>query len=132
MTNIQAALANAIDASPEEAATLIDDGDYLVLTDAEADEADEAAKEYILESLWAFNYSFLCAHSKVISEIPEKEFKEMQGNLCESFNSAIKAMIDDIDYFVEDAIASDGRGHFLSSYDGQEIEQDGFYIYRTN
>ena len=26
----------------------------------------------------------------------------------------------------------DGRGHSLSSYDGEENEQDGFYIYRTN
>jgi hypothetical protein len=34
--------------------------------------------------------------------------------------------------FVEEAVSADGRGHFLSSYDGEENEQDGFYIYRIN
>lgn len=43
--------------------------------------------------------------------------------------------------FSESAIAADGRGHFLSSYDGEENEVsaediDGnpvtFYLYRTN
>jgi hypothetical protein len=34
--------------------------------------------------------------------------------------------------FADEAISADGRGHFLSGYDGNENEQDGFYIYRTN
>jgi hypothetical protein len=42
----------------------------------------------------------------------------------------------DIDSLVEDAISADGRGHFLSSYDGDENEEtvngQTFYIYRTN
>lgn len=38
----------------------------------------------------------------------------------------------DIDYMTEEAIQADGRGHFISSYDGVEIEQDGFFIYRIN
>ncbi len=110
-----------------------DDGDYMVLTD---DEADEKAKEYILDSAWAFNYSFLCSHSEAIAEIPEKEFKEMQGKLCESFNKAVLAMIPDKDHFVKDAIACDGRGHFMSSYDGEEnevkIDGEWYFIYRLN
>ena len=108
---------------------LMRDGDYLILTDKEA---DEKAKEYILDSVWAFNYNFLCAHSEAIAEIPEKDFTAMQGKLCESFNKAVLAMIPDKEHFVEDAIASDGRGHFLSQYDGEENEQDGFYLYRVN
>lgn len=103
--------------------------EYLVLTD---EEADERAKEYILDSVWAFNYSFLCAHSGAIAEIPEKEYTEMAGKLCESFNKAALAMIDDKDHFVSDAIACDGRGHFLSQYDGEENQEGEYFIYRTN
>lgn len=103
--------------------------EYLVLTDAEA---DEKAGEAIRESAWAFNYSFLCGHSKAIAEIPQKDYEAMAGKLCESFNKAVLAMIDDVDHFIQDAIGADGRGHFLSSYDGNEEDQDGYYIYRTN
>lgn len=110
-----------------------DGGEYLVLTDQEA---DDKAKEQILDSLWAFNHSFLCSHSEAINEIPEKDFQAMQGKLCESFNKAILAMIDDKEHFIKDAILSDGRGHFLSQYDGEENEvkigNEYFYIYQTN
>lgn len=106
-----------------------DGGEYLVLTDSEA---NAMARERILESVWAFNYSFLCAHSEAIAEIPEKDYQDMAGKLCESFNKAALAMIDDVEHFVADAIASDGRGHFISGYDGEENEQGEFYIYQTN
>lgn len=106
--------------------------DYLVLTD---EEADERAKEYILGSVWAFNKSFLDCHSEAIAEIDDKAFSKLQEG-CESINKAILAMIDDKEHFVEDAILSDGRGHFLSSYDGEEneVKIDGvyYYIYRIN
>ena len=117
----------------QEAQDLIDRGDYLVLTD---EEADEKAKEYILDSVWAFNYSFLCAHSGAIAEIPEKEYIEMAGKLCESFNKAVLAMIPDKEHFIKDAIMADGRGHFLSPYDGNENEikvgKEYYFIYRQN
>lgn len=39
----------------------------------------------------------------------------------------------DIDAIVEECIAEDGRGHFLSTYDGEEIElNNGKYAYRIN
>jgi hypothetical protein len=41
-------------------------------------------------------------------------------------------MIDDPDEFIQDAIDSDGRGHFLSYYDGEETEINDYYIYRIN
>lgn len=104
-------------------------GSYLVLTDSEA---DEKAKEYILDSLWAFNYNFLTGHSKAIRAIPQKDYEAMAGKLCESFNEAVKAMIDDLDHFIYDAISADGRGHFLSGYDGNENEEGEYFIYRTN
>lgn len=102
--------------------------EYLVLTDSEA---DEKTKEYIEESVWAFNKSFLDYHSKAIAQFSEKAFRALQ-NQCESANDGIKAMIDDFDYFVEDAISADGRGRFLSGYDGEEQESDKYFIYRTN
>ena len=35
-----------------------------------------------------------------------------------------------IDKFVDDAIDTDGRGHFISSYDGEEVEAEEYFIYR--
>lgn len=102
--------------------------EYLVLTD---EEADEKAKEYILDSVWAFNADFLASHAKegidsdVIQSIQENE-------KCEGNNKVLTALLDDVDHFVDDAIKSDGRGHFMNSYDGEENEQGKYYIYRTN
>lgn len=125
------ALAKCIDVSIDEAQSLYDDGDYLVYDD---DEADEAAREYILESLWAFRASFIAeCMPESIGDSAVKALEEMQAKLCESANPLIKAMLgDNLDYMIEHAIGVDGRGHFLSSYDGDELEQDGFYIYRVN
>jgi hypothetical protein len=104
--------------------------DYLVLTD---EEADAKAKEYILDSAWAFMPSFLAD----VTGINYQVFKAIQNNgKCESNNDAILSTIDDKQYFVDQAISADGRGHFMSSYDGNEDEEtvngETFYIYRLN
>ena len=101
------------------------------------DEAQEAAGKYIKQSLWAFNASFIIDHSKMeYTNDLEKCIKEMQGKLCESANSLVEALIEDMDSFIEDAIGADGRGHFLSSYDGNEneivIDDETYYAYRLN
>lgn len=110
--------------------------EYKVLTDAEA---DEEAKESILNDLWAFNADFILRHTEFYKTSCDREdeafvssLKGIQANICEGANSIVKALICDIDEFVTDAIDADGRGHFLSFYDGREHEQDDFYIYRTN
>lgn len=103
----------------------IDGQEYLVLTD---DDADAECAERIKDSLWAFNYHFLAAHSKAISAMGEKAFRAIQEQ-CESANDAVEAMVDDLDALIEDAIACDGRGHFLSGYDGEETEVAGLYFY---
>jgi hypothetical protein len=112
--------------------------EYMVLTD---EEADKKTKEYILDSLWAFNTRFILDHSRIenVTERTTKAFREMQEKLCEDANEIVSAIIEDIDEFVDDAIEADGRGHFLSGYDGEENEvQDDedftkyYYIYRTN
>ena len=107
-----------------------DGGEYAIATDSEA---DKAAQADISDSLWAFNASFVLSFCKVRGERTEKAFAKMQSELCEDANEIVRAMIgDEMPRFVSQAISADGRGHFLSSYNGEENEQDGFYIYRTN
>ena len=112
----------------DEAQDNFDGQDYLVLTD---EEADEAVREEIEEMVWAFNASFLQAHTGVDANAIKK-IQEM----CESANEPLTAMIKDFDDFVEDAVACDGRGHFLAGYDHEEneITFNGitYYIYRRN
>lgn len=137
-------------------------GEYIVLTD---EEADKAAKEYIEESIWAFNTDFLLGQMTLediikyygledsyydedeeedveygddeevfyinMGKTLEEHIEEIQGK-SEGGNQELLRLIDDIDVFVDDAINSDGRGHFLSTYDGVENEEGEYYIYRTN
>ena len=100
--------------------------EYVVLTD---EEADEGARDYIVESIWAFNPSFLSPY--LPEGVDEEAIKIIQAK-CEGANEPLKNMIDDLDLFVEDAIAADGRGHFLSFYDGEESEEGEYFIYRVN
>ncbi len=101
-------------------------GEYLVCTDKEA---DEEARERILDSIWAFSPVFLRAH--LPNGMTEDVIKAIQ-TMCEGANESLKAMINDLDHFVEDAIGADGRGHFISGYGGEENEEDNYFIYRVN
>lgn len=110
--------------------------EYLVLTE---DEADDRARTEILGSLWAFNQDFILHHTEFYNTSTEAEddvfcasLEKMQGQLCESANEIVRALIADLDAFVTDAIDADGRGHFISWYDGEEIESGAYFIYRTN
>lgn len=109
--------------------------EWRALTD---EEADEAAAEYIRETLWAFNASFL------VSYMPEgiggEELDAIRGDRCEDANGAIVALVNagpsDFDELVSEAIGADGRGHFLAGYDFEEHEQEHagrtWFLYRTN
>ena len=104
----------------------IDGLDYLVLTE---DEAEKRVEEYIEYTLWAFNPSFLAD----VTDMPIEVF-EVLCEKCEGGNEAIKSIVDKtcgIEELAEEAVRWDGRGHFLSSYDGEEIEvyADGEYYY---
>ena len=107
-----------------------DGSEFLVLTD---EEADAKAYSEIEESLWAFNADFIidmCGFSG-----GEKSLIAMQRESCEDCNEFIKAMIKGtcgMDSFMNRAIKYDGRGHFISGYDGEEVEQDEYFIYRVN
>ena len=108
----------------DENTLCLGDDDYLVLTD---EEADERAKEQIIESIWAFNSWFIVDHTP---EGIESDVVEIMQEKCEGSNEAFKRMIVDLDAFVDDAICADGRGHFISSYDGKENEEGDYFIYR--
>ena len=106
-------------------------GMFLVLTD---EEADAHARQYIEESVWAFNASFLAGQTG----LPESAFEALSKQ-CEEGNEPIMQMIRatcGIDSLVEAAISADGRGHYLARYDHEEGEFNNgrmtFYIYRIN
>lgn len=99
-----------------------EDGDYIALTE---EEADDKAKECILDSLWAFNSNFLSYETG----FDECIFQALADNgHCENNNDAIYKLIEagdnGIDDFVATAISADGRGHFLNTYDGNEEEMN--------
>ena len=94
----------------------LDPSDYLVLTD---DEATDQARAYILESIWAFRPSFLAGHCELDEEVIQAI---VSNGKCEGNNEVLRRLLVDEEHFIEDALLADGRGHFLSSYDGEEIE----------
>jgi hypothetical protein len=105
--------------------------EYLVLTD---DGANEACRDRIADSLWAFNADFLSGATGIDSTV----FEVLAGK-CEGANDAVRSIIDGtcgFEDFADIAASADGRGHFLSSYDGEEseISVNGkwYYIYRQN
>ena len=107
-------------------------GEYKVLTE---DQVDQEVKEYIRESIWAFSPDFLAGETGIDSEVFER-----LSEGCESSNDAILSIIEGscgLDNLVDSAISCDGRGHFLSSFDGEETEITGLdgedlLIYRTH
>lgn len=107
--------------------------EYLVCTD---EEADEKCEEYILDTLWAFNTSFIMDYIDTRTDYDDRSLRKCLDKiqeLCEDSNYLIKLLIGNrLDEFIEDAIRSDSRGHYLASYDGEEIEEGGYFIYRTN
>ena len=99
------------------------------------EEAEKRAKDYILDTVWAFNASFISSHSGIDSDI----IAAVQANdKCESNNELLLKIINNKEHFVNDAIGCGGLGNFLNSYDGECIElgndKQGVYwvAYRTN
>lgn len=122
-----------------QTAEMADGSEWLVLTD---EEADEKTEEEIKEMLWAFRPEFIIEHieqeeilSMTLKTRLAKSIEQIQTNLCEDAKPIIYALVggeDGIDNFISDAIDVDGRGHFLSYYDGEEKETENFFVYRLN
>lgn len=135
LDRFQEALAGADVSSHDSALIEFESEEWLVLTD---EEADSRAAEYIADSIWAFRPGFLAAYTP--DGVDEDELTSIIGDRCEDANAAVLALVSSgrgLDSLTEDAIGADGRGHFLSGYDGEEHEiedEDGatWYLYRTN
>lgn len=119
---------NISQSSYDECTFEVGSREYLVMTDSEA---DGRAANYIKESVWAFNASFLASYTG----LPEEIFAALQPK-CESANEAILRVIEGaeggLEGFIKKAISYDGRGHFLNTYDGEEDEAGDFYVCRIN
>jgi hypothetical protein len=115
----------------------VDGEEWAVGTDAQA---TRAAREDILDHLWAFNASFI-GRLVGLTDAEEKALEKMQRDLSEDANALVRRIVGErnIDKLVREAIREDGRGHFLSGYDGEERESDeieglpkGKFAYRQN
>ena len=116
--------------------------EYLVIYD---DRVYATAYHEISQLLWAFDTDFILDHLKDDIEYGDDpvDLGELKAGidiakekLCEGANAIIHALIDDLEEFVDDAIAADGRGHFFSPYDGEEhevtVDGETYYIYRIS
>jgi len=113
---------------------------------------DQEIRKNVRESLWAFNADFIARHARGdLDARAIKALKETQEKLCEGANELIFSMVKSFKKLCEEAVRSDGYGHFLNPYDGNEEEvtvkpevldrmiaendhqgSRTFYVYRTN
>ena len=103
---------------------------YAVGTDAEC---DAACLSYIEDTAWAFNGEFVCRVCGLPSELAQA-LDQWRSDKSDDANLVMLRLINrcsSIEEFTRQAIAADGRGHFLASHDGDEIELgDGLFAYR--
>ena len=86
------------------------------------DIATNTAKQYIEDSLWAFNAEFLASET----DMPVEIYKALQPQFEDS-NDAILKLVEKtcgLDSFVSAAISADGRGNFISNYDSETCLTD--------
>lgn len=117
--------------SPDNCNFSFGNEEYFVLTDIEA---NEKVREYIKDSIWAFNAEFIIDQCGLDYSGAES-LQEIQAKSCEDCNAFLLSLIEKtcgLDDFIDSAIDADGRGHFLSSYDREENEEGEYFIYRTN
>jgi hypothetical protein len=93
------------------------------------DQADEAASQAAMSSLWAFRARFIARHSPVdLNDEHVKAIEEMQCKMCESCGPIIQAIVGkNLDALIDDAIESDGRGSLLGSYDHDEHDGEDIH-----
>lgn len=103
---------------------------YAIGTD---EECDNAVASYIESSVWAFRTSFILSCCDLPEEL-EDAIASFQHKECEGANEALRVLIEKcccMEEFTRRAISADGRGHFLASYDGDEISLgNGLFAYR--
>ena len=95
----------------------------------------EERKEEISEDEDNWEYTQEAKDRYVESRMDEVRDDPMEALRNFGMEDRVADFIDE-DAFIEDVISTDGRGHTLSSYDGEEGEvsfnNEWYYIYRTN
>lgn len=98
------------------------------------EECNAAVSSNIEDSVWAFRAEFICEYCGLPQDFAEV-IRAWQEKKCEGANAALVSIVCAMshwDAFVRFAVQADGRGHFLASYDGDEIELGGnVYAYRV-
>jgi len=94
---------------------------------------DRAARRVVINDLWAFRTEFIAAfltsRVKHFARTRESDIiamlKPAQEKLCEDAGPIVRALLGrSLSKFVDEALRADGRGRFLSSYDGEERDSD--------
>ncbi len=114
------------------------DGEEFAVADTE-EQAEQAALSAARDSLWAFNAVYIGGFLG-LNMNQRKAIEKMQGELCEDAQEIIALLLGDrVDELLADAVATDGRGHFLSGYDSEERDGgdvspalQGKLVYRTS
>lgn len=146
MARIGAALAEHLDVAAEDVE--VDDEDFYDALTVFAvgnqryaigteEQAQKAARTYVAESLWCMRSSFLSDETGLDARIFDAIAGRSGGGeeFQEDISRIVEGLADNgVEGFTERAIEQDGRGTFISSYDGEEFElRDGeseWYAYR--
>ena len=93
----------------------------------------ESEKEYILEDDDSYEYSETAINNAVENRLSEIERDPL--DTLKEFGMDVFDYVD-IDDLIKEVVDTDGRGHMLAGYDGNEgsvvYDGDWYYIYRTN
>lgn len=103
-------------------------GDFLVLTD---EEADDRCREVVENDLWTFRPEFLADFLDIDRDCAIVVIQALSGKYEDANETLLQLVGNRFENLCEKAIRADGRGHFLAPHDGEENEQDGLFIYRT-
>ena len=103
-----------------------EEGIQYIATDEEMEqlENDEITEEEIRD-----NYFNSLQDSIKGQEMEEYKFQFGEQDFQDIL---IKEGLIDIEALAQWCVDMDGVAHYLASYDGEEIEENGYYIYRTN
>jgi hypothetical protein len=127
LANCLGILADTISSSGRRYFELNDgSAEYLVLDE---EERDEELQDNIKETCSYFVPEFLAEET----ELPVEVFKALVDKNEAVYKLLEKCVDGGFEQFCEDAVNADGYGHFLSGYDGEELElTDDLFAYRTN
>ena len=102
--------------------------EYLILTDKEANARVDCI---IRDSVENFSTEFIQRFTP-ISEEDIRVIKETSRPNCILTECIEEGGLGGMCKFIDSAIQTDGRGHFLSPYDGEENKAGNYFIYKMD